>query len=142
MSGDDDGIDLLDGAEGEEDADAESVDERDPEGPLGDLAARVNREDRDALDAEEAFEEIDAGEVNVEDVWEELEAGRERTGETVGEAGGEDVRRIEKSVCHQCPNFGDPPELHCTNEGTTIREMPDNERFVVVDCPVVGGDSE
>jgi|GEM_PF-956903 len=109
--------------------------------PLGDLAERLNREDREALEAgESAFEEVDTGEVNIEDVWERLEAGPGPHGEALDEE--EDVRRIPRSVCHDCPHFGDPPKLHCTYEGTTIREMPDSEHFVVVECPVVAGEED
>ncbi|MFC7165434.1 hypothetical protein [Halospeciosus flavus] len=47
------------------------------------------------------------------------------------------VNVIESRICHNCPYFGEPPELHCTHEGTQIREVVDTDHYVVVDCPVV-----
>ncbi len=152
---DDDAIDLLGGSYDEDSADpeeedgAETTEDVDTDAeprdggtePLGDLAERLNREDQEALETgEDVFEEVDTGAIDVEDVWEQLESGPGPEGETLGE--GEDVRRIERSVCHGCPHFGDPPELHCTHDGTTIREMPDSQHFVVVECPVVAGEED
>jgi len=130
----------VDGVGGEdhasEEGDASGASRQRVNEPLGDLAQRINEEDRAALEAtEDVFEEADIGEIDVDTVWEELEAGAGPTGEAVDDE--EHVRRISKSICHNCPHFGDPPELACTHEGTTIREMPDNEHFVVVECPVV-----
>ena len=48
-----------------------------------------------------------------------------------------DVRTIPKETCHSCPHFGDPPELHCTHEGTDILAMTDADHFRVADCPIV-----
>lgn len=120
----------------DEESDASGATRQRVNEPLGDLARRINEEDRAALEAtEDVFEEVNVSDVDVDSVWEELEAGVGPSGEPLDAE--EDVRRISKSICHNCPHFGDPPELSCTHEGTTIREMPDNEHFVVVECPVV-----
>jgi len=122
-------------------------------GPLADVASEVDerrRRRRDG-DAESPFESIDVGEIDGEALWERLAAG-DRDGEfevaaptAVADAewlDGRDVRTIEKSTCHSCPYFDDPPAVACTHEGTDILEMPDVDHFRVADCPMVVDDDE
>ena len=137
--------------------DAESPDsaatapERD-DAPLSGLRADIEerRQQRQsaAPDVDEVFE--DAGSepvVDGEQVWEDLlddqdaEAGVLAFGEPV-EGEGEEVTVIPSRVCHSCKHFGDPPELHCSHDGTTIRRMVDMDRYEVVDCPVVKNRSD
>jgi hypothetical protein len=122
-----------------------------PDSPSGDADARSDEplsELRDELsdrgevadeEFDELFEEIDVGTVDKESLWEELSETAEEPlfaadAETVPDA---DVTVVEKSLCHRCPHFGDPPELHCTHEGTSIDAEVDTEHFRVVDCPIV-----
>lgn len=132
--GDEDGSDRRD--EGESDqADA----------PMADLARQVEAE-RDPPDPDEAFEAVETSDIDAEDVWSELEEGVEdqpvTTGEQVQGHGAGDVRIIPKRTCHTCPYFGEPPELHCTHEGTEIRSVASPEEFEVVDCPMVVDDDD
>jgi hypothetical protein len=43
----------------------------------------------------------------------------------------------KRSYCEGCPHFAAPPEVACTNPGTTIHELVDAEHFRVSGCPVV-----
>lgn len=43
----------------------------------------------------------------------------------------------KRSYCEGCPHFAAPPEVACTNPGTTIHELVDAEHFRVSNCPVV-----
>lgn len=130
--------------------------------PMADLAEEVRRREsgsdsdsdsesgagaeaeRDALDElEDAFREVEVGEVDEETVWESL-AADDDAGSTAAvdppqsdTDEGRDVRVIPKSTCHTCRFFADPPAMGCTHEGTEIREMVDVDRYEVVDCPMV-----
>jgi len=45
---------------------------------------------------------------------------------------------VDKRVyCQQCPYFTDPPEVHCTHDGTAIVEILEDGQFRVDGCPVV-----
>jgi hypothetical protein len=113
--------------------------------PMADLAKRVAERTEEPT-PEGEFTSVETAEIDSEDVWADLEAGTSdepiTTGERVdtGEEG--DVRIIPKRTCHTCPYFGDPPNLHCTHEGTEIREVASPEEFEVVDCPMVVDDGE
>jgi hypothetical protein len=110
------------------------------EAPLSDLRDELSeRGDVADEEFEELFEEVDVGTVDEESLWDELSETAEEPvftadPEAVQDA---DVTVVEKSLCHRCPHFGDPPELHCTHEGTTIDAEVDTEHFRVVDCPIV-----
>lgn len=123
--------------------------------PMADLALAVGerrRERGDRADAEEfsgAFTEVDVREVGRDELWEELrDEGTEMDGTPVAVAPPEDsaddrdVRTIPKSTCRGCQFFGDPPDLHCTHDGTEIVEMVDTEQFRVADCPMVVADED
>lgn len=109
---------------------------------------RRQRRESSTPDVDEAFEEASSDPVlDGEQVWEDLLSGQDDAvdvlafGDPVeGESG--DVTVIESSVCHSCKYFGEPPELHCTHEGTTIRKMVDMDHYEVVDCPVVKNRSD
>lgn len=120
--------------------------------PLSGLRANIEerRQQRQTStrDVDEVFEEAgSAPVVDGEQIWEDLLAGQEEAagllafGEEV-ERESEDVCLIPNRVCHSCKHFGDPPELHCTHDGTTIRRMVDMDRYEVVECPVVKNRSD
>lgn len=44
---------------------------------------------------------------------------------------------VSKGLCHRCSYFGDPPTLHCTHDGTTIRRVVDMDSYRVSNCPMV-----
>ncbi|MFB6269666.1 MAG: hypothetical protein ABEH83_06965 [Halobacterium sp.] len=143
--------DLPDEGDGEERPAAEDA-------PLSDLREDIERR-REAEtddDFEELFTEMEVGDVDDEDVWEELsesaaspsvdvgaaaatrEAEPDEAAERAGPAAGDrDVRVVEKRLCHGCPHFADPPQTACTHEGTTIEAEVDVDHFRVVDCPIV-----
>ena len=120
----------------------------DEEEPLGALAERVRaRREDEAVSAEESpFESMDVSEIDSEAVWEEL-FGDEETESHIGVGGaaervdgaaGTAEYVVEKATfCKRCPFLGDPPELHCTNDGTEILEVVDTEHFRVRECPMV-----
>ncbi|WP_193570137.1 MULTISPECIES: hypothetical protein [Halorussus] len=128
-----------------------AADRPDREGPLADVAAAVDerRRERDGDDVD-AFDSVEVGELDGEELWERLAEGEDEPAVTAppeaeddGEwSDGRDVRTIPKATCHGCPHFGDPPELACNHEGTDILAMPDAEHFRVAGCPMVGDDEE
>jgi hypothetical protein len=135
--------------------------------PLGDLASRV-RERRESRESgadrsdDAPFEEMSAGDVDGEAVWESLsdsseeagaadvvdpaaapdEAGPEREDVEAVPRGEADAARPDhvvpaRSFCEQCRHFSEPPAVACTHEGTDIVELVDLDRFRVRGCPVV-----
>ncbi|MFB6112134.1 MAG: hypothetical protein ABEJ35_06325 [Halobacteriaceae archaeon] len=120
--------------------------------PMEELARRVEQRQEEAKDGadeerlEEAFEPVEQPNVDVDEVWADLNSGSEdepiTTGETVETAVDGDVRVIPKRTCHTCPYFGAPPDLHCTHDGTEIREVVSPDEFEVVDCPMVVDEEE
>jgi hypothetical protein len=131
--------------------DSESHDESQPiadagsDEPLSELRDELSERGEVADEEfEELFEEIDVGTVDEESLWDELSETADEPlfaadADTIPDA---DVTVVEKSLCHRCPHFGDPPELHCTHEGTTIDAEVDTEHFRVVDCPIVAQRSD
>lgn len=112
-------------------------------GLRADIEERRRRRASSTPDVDEVFEEASSEPViDGEQVWKDLledsseEAGVLAFGDPV-EDEPEDVTVIPNSVCHSCTYFGDPPELHCTHEGTSIRKMVDMDHYEVVDCPIV-----
>ncbi len=117
-------------------------------GLRADIEERRQQRQSAAPDVDGVFEEAGSEPiVDGERVWEDLldgqdaEAGVLAFGEPV-EGEGEDVTVIPSRVCHSCKHFGDPPELYCSHDGTTIRRMVDMDRYEVVDCPVVKNRSD
>lgn len=102
-----------------------------------DLAEREPTETDESLFHREGVDEVEA-----EAVWAELLMGEgdtteafEPTGvETIGER---EFQIVPTTLCHRCEFFGDPPELHCTHEGTTIHETVDMDHYRVSHCPMV-----
>jgi hypothetical protein len=128
---------------------AERPDAPQREGPLADAASEVDerrRKRREAKDGGDAFESMAVGELDGERLWEQLAEGDEDFAVSVASEATDpaaespvdnrDVVTIPKETCHGCPHFGDPPELACTHEGTSIVAMPDSDHFRVADCPI------
>ncbi|MEA5387007.1 hypothetical protein VB779_07990 [Haloarculaceae archaeon H-GB11] len=83
-----------------------------------------------------AFEHVDVGEVDADEVWERLQDAQERG--SVGEADERTERVVSKrEFCQGCEYFSDPPEIDCSHDGTDIVEFPDVEHVLVLDCPIV-----
>ncbi|WP_321112189.1 hypothetical protein [Halorussus salinisoli] len=118
------------------------------EGPLADVAAEVDERRRRDRDETDAFESVEVGDLDGEQLWERLAEGDDGPTVTVSPDAADatgatdwsddrDVRTIPTATCHGCPYFGDPPDLACTHEGTEILAMPDTDHFRVADCPMV-----
>ncbi len=118
----------------------------DRDGPLGSLAEEVKqRRNRGAKSVDETFVEMDVGEVDAGDIWDDLLG--EDSGELVVTAPrvtheDRDVRIIPKATCHGCPHVADPPTLHCTHDGTDILSMADMDHLRVADCPMVADEDD
>ncbi|MEE6209438.1 hypothetical protein U3A55_04585 [Salarchaeum sp. III] len=117
--------------------------------PLSDLATGVReRGESRAGDQEfdDLFSEVDVTDVDGEQAWRDLLAEQEgeplAVGQQVESEEDRDVRHIENRTCHNCQYFGEPPELHCTHEGTEIRRVVDTDHYEVVDCPMVVDEEE
>ncbi|WP_232686192.1 hypothetical protein [Halobacterium zhouii] len=108
--------------------------------PLSDLRRDVEERRRrdDGDDAADLFTDVDVGEIDEDELWEQLESSGDDPLYTTEESeGGREVSVVNKRLCHECPHFADPPELSCTHEGTEIDAEVDTERFRVLDCPMV-----
>lgn len=109
--------------------------------PLSDLADEVaRRRDLDPEDVEDVFEQMDAPEIDAEQLWERLAEGGDETvafSRRVEDDVDRDVRVIPKRTCQRCPYFTDPPEVGCTHDGTDILELVDVDHHKVADCPMV-----
>lgn len=99
----------------------------DPETALEDLD--VAAEDL----PEDAFTEMETGEVDEDFVWAEVADDVEPAAEETAD----EVVIPKRKYCERCEYFASPPEATCTHEGTEILELVDMEHFRVVDCPVV-----
>lgn len=85
---------------------------------------------------DDAFDEMEAGGVDPDEVWQDLASAESRG--SVGDATERTYADVSKhSYCEQCPHFSGPPEIRCTHEGTEIVEFLDMDSVRVVDCPIV-----
>jgi len=129
---------------------AEGEGDIDEDAPLSDLAeeARASSE----AERSELFEEVDVGDVDPEAVWdavvEEGEPPEEMFDEPEGASPAEPTESPDEHVidkreyCQRCEFFSEPPGVVCTNAGTEIVELVDNDSFRVRNCPKVGEDEE
>lgn len=101
--------------------------------PLSDLSGR---EGNPFEGVDDAFESVDVEQVDPDLVWQELTSAESRG--SVGEAQKRTYAEVSKhSYCEQCEHFSEPPDVHCTHEGTEIVEFLDMETVRLVDCPIV-----
>lgn len=109
----------------------------DREAPLADLVEDVDvRSNRMGKGFFEAVEP-DPGGPEARAVWNVV--GDEDTG-TVGEEIEAEERTYvvsKRDFCEQCRHFSEPPEVHCTHEGTEVLEFVDRERVRLTSCPVI-----
>lgn len=129
------------------DADAEGFDD---DAPLSELAREAQGSDE--AERSELFEEVDIGEVDGEAVWEAVVEEGQSPDELLDEpeepstaepTGAPDEHVVDKrEYCQRCEFFSEPPGVACTNEGTEIVELADNDTFRVRNCPKVGADDE
>jgi hypothetical protein len=121
-------------------------DERDDgDAPLSDLRREVDERrsgsgtsgGRSEDEFEELFAEMEVGDVDADDVWEQFSEDEDPMFETAFVEEDREVTVVEKSLCHGCEHFADPPETGCTHDGTDIDAEVDTGHFRVLDCPVV-----
>jgi hypothetical protein len=109
------------------------------------------------VDSAELFEEVEVGEVDGEAVWDAIVEGDADADELLGEeprveseteptaepTESPDEHVVEKrEYCQRCEFFAAPPDATCTNDGTEIVELVDNDHFRVRGCPKVAADDE
>lgn len=118
----------------------ERVPDEDRDEPLSDLREDVSerRERTGDDDVEGLFSEVSVGDVDEDAVWEELsESADEPAFVTESVEADREVTVVDKSLCHGCEYFADPPDTACTHDGTDIEAEVDTDHFRVVDCPIV-----
>ena len=121
------------------DGDGESADEETARRtPLSDLTERVaDRRERADADGPGRFTDPSFEPPDAESVWDDgSTSGFGAVGEVV-EEGGETYVVDKGNFCERCRHLSDPPEVRCTNPGTTIDEFVDKEHVRVSSCPVV-----
>lgn len=85
---------------------------------------------------ESAFEEMDVGAIDEDEVWREISDAQARG--SVRDAGKRDYAEVDKHrYCERCEHFTEPPAVRCTHEGTEILEFVDNDTVRLADCPIV-----
>lgn len=140
MSGED--PDLGSGTEDDVAGSGRSGTSGESEAPLADLAADVDaRRQRSAGDvfdaafAEQPYDRLEQG-----SVWDAVEEDDDSEFGAVGEVieAGEQTYVVSKrNFCERCRHFSEPPDVHCTHEGTEIREFVDMDHVRLHSCPVV-----
>jgi hypothetical protein len=104
--------------------------------PDDDPAAAGGRSDDPFTDPESAFQRMDVGEIDEDEVWMAIEDAQARG--SVVDAGERTYAEVSKHrFCETCEHFSPPPEVTCTHDGTEILEFLDMETVRVVDCPIV-----
>lgn len=111
--------------------------------PLADLADDVARRREAPGDDlfEEAFTERSFEGLGEESVWssiDEDDRGSEfgAVGEVI-EAGERTYVVSKRNFCERCRFFSEPPDVHCTHEGTEIHEFVDMDHVRLHACPIV-----
>ncbi|MFB6224284.1 MAG: hypothetical protein ABEH86_11505 [Haloarcula sp.] len=107
----------------------------DPDGPLSGMD---DRGEDPFGSGESVFERVDVDHVDADQVWAEL--AEDATASDTEESRYTDVSKHR--YCEQCEFFSEPPNAHCTNDGTEIREFIDMETVRLLNCPVVAEQHE
>jgi len=115
--------------------------------PLSDLRNDVEKrqEEAETDTGMDPFHEEQVPDLETEAIWADLLMTEgDAAGEVDPTATGADDRGpyqiVTKTLCHRCRHFGEPPELHCTHDGTTIHEVVDMDHYRVSKCPMVAHD--
>lgn len=122
-----------------EDSDDETSRDSPRQGPLKDIADSIDDRQRQSSETDRLFEEKDIPEIDTDVVWEQLEQP-----EPIEQFEEEPEVRVvdKKTYCETCEYFSSPPDMHCTHDGTEIRELVDFEHVEVVNCPIVKRNEE
>lgn len=110
--------------------------------PLSELATEIaDRRGRQSTDTDAVESEFDGLDVDDADVWSELADDPIAVPASVDGDDDSERHEVSKQLCHNCRFLSEPPALRCTHDGTEISEVVDTDRFVVVDCPMIGDDA-
>ena len=92
--------------------------------------------DDDPFEEGSVFEKMEVDDLDPDEVWAQLTDAEERG--SVSDLQERIYAEVSKHrYCEQCEFFSQPPNVHCSHEGTEILEFTDMEEVRVVDCPVV-----
>ena len=99
-------------------------------------------------DPDDPFERMEVDEVDIDGVWDALDAASEAAAaepESAEPAEPESAEPTEhvvnkRTYCQRCPHFAAPPDTACTHEEATIVEALGFDEFRVRDCPMVTED--
>ena len=97
-------------------------------------------------DSDDPFERMEVDEVDIDGVWDALEASSEAAVDAESEpAEPESTEPAEhvvnkRTYCQRCPHFAAPPDTACTHEDATIVEALGFDEFRVQGCPMVTED--
>ena len=103
----------------------------------------------DAEPEDDPFERMEVDEVDIDGVWDALDAASEAAAaaepESAEPAEPESAEPTEhvvnkRTYCQRCPHFAAPPDTACTHEEATIVEALGFDEFRVRDCPMVTED--
>jgi len=104
------------------------------------FADEPDREGDPFSGGESAFEHVDVGEVDADEIWDSMTDDGDDEPVVPDESRYAEVSK--HAYCHQCEYFSEPPEAHCTHESAEIIEYLDMDRVRLLDCPVVAERAE
>ena len=102
----------------------------------------------DAEPEDDPFERMEVDEVDIDGVWDALDAASEAAAaepESAEPAEPESAEPKEhvvnkRTYCQRCPHFAAPPDTACTHEEATIVETLGFDEFRLRGCPMVTED--
>ena len=102
----------------------------------------------DAEPEDDPFERMEVDEVDIDGVWDALDAASEaaaaepESAEPTEPESAEPTEHVvnKRTYCQRCPHFAAPPDTACTHEEATIVEAFGFDEFRVRDCPMVTED--
>ena len=103
----------------------------------------------DAEPEDDPFERMEVDEVDIDGVWDALDAASEAAAaaepESAEPAEPESAEPTEhvvnkRTYCQRCPHFAAPPDTACTHEEATIVETLGFDEFRLRGCPMVTED--
>ncbi len=119
---------------------SEFVEQEEPSVDAGSPATDTTFEDMGTREGDpfegDVFEQMDVGELDPDEVWASIAEAEEEG--SVSQQQERIYAEVSKHrYCEQCEFFSDPPDVHCSHDGTEILEFLDQKTVRVVDCPVV-----
>ena len=103
----------------------------------------------DAEPEDDPFERMEVDEVDIDGVWDALDAASEaaaaaepESAEPTEPESAEPTEHVvnKRTYCQRCPHFAAPPDTACTHEEATIVETLGFDEFRLRGCPMVTED--